>query len=161
MLPAFQKGIHHLADDRSWPNDRHLNHDVVKNSWTIARQRGHLRTAFYLKKADSIGALQRFIYRPIILRKLGQIDLVSIMLWDQLNAVFKHGHHTEAQQIDFDEFHIGTVVFVPLHHHTSGHACRLKRNHGAELSLAYDHAARMLAEMARKILDAQCKIEKL
>src|SRR5579884_2347737 len=156
MLSSFQKGIHHFADNGAWSNDRHLNHDIVKDLRTITRQCGHLRTAFYLEEPDGIGTLQRVIHLRIVLRKLRQINIVAIMLRDQLNTVFENGHHAEPEQIDLDKFQIGTVVFVPLHDDASWHTRGLKRNHGAELSLANDHAAGMLSEMARKVLNTQC-----
>ena len=36
-LPALQKGIHHLADDRAGADDRDLHHDVVE---ALGRRRG-------------------------------------------------------------------------------------------------------------------------
>ena len=71
----------------------------------------------------------------------------------QLNRILQYGHHAEAEQIDLDDPHVGAVILVPLHDHTAGHRCRLERHHRIELALADHHAAGMLPEMPRQILD--------
>ena len=70
-----------------------------------------------------------------------------------------HRHHAQAEQVHFDDAHVGAIFFVPLHHHAAGHGGGLERHDGIELPLADDHAARMLAEMPRQILHALAEIE--
>src|SRR5947208_3439798 len=36
ILTPFQKGIHHFAHNRTWPDTRHLYHDVIEASRRIA-----------------------------------------------------------------------------------------------------------------------------
>src|SRR5215469_1517440 len=159
VLASFQKGIHHLAHNRTWTDDRHLNHDVVEAFRTIPWKRRHLRAAFDLKKSNGIGLLKSFVHLSVILRKLRQIHPVAVMLRDQFDAIFKHRHHSQSQQIDFHQIEISAIFLVPLHYYAPRHAGRLKRHYRAELPLADDHAAGMLAEMSRQVLHAQSKIE--
>ena len=70
-------------------------------------------------------------------------------------ASCKHSHHAQAEQIDFDQPHVGAVVFVPLQDHAAGHARVLERHDAVELPLADHHAAGMLAEMPRQVLHAR------
>ena len=49
--------------------------------------------------------------------------------------------------------HVRAIVLVPLHDDAAGHAGVFERDDGIELTLADDHAARMLAEMSGEILD--------
>ena len=73
----------------------------------------------------------------------------------QSNRVLQNGHHAKAEQIDFDEPHVGAIVFVPLQHDAAGHARVFERHDAVELPLADHHAAGMLAEMPRQILHAR------
>ena len=156
-LAALQKRIHHLADDRAGADDRHLHHDVVKLFRTQARQARHLRAAFHLEQADGVGLLQRGIYRRIVLRKMRQVDFFVIVVANEFDGILEHGHHAEAEQIDFDDAHVGAIFFVPLHDDAAGHGRGFERHDGIELSLANDHAAGMLAEMARHVLHGEAQ----
>ena len=80
------------------------------------------------------------------------------MLADEFERVFEHGHHAKAEQINFDDAHVGAIFFVPLDDDAIGHGGRLERNDGIELSLADDHAAGMLPEMARQILHGDSRV---
>ena len=81
-----------------------------------------------------------------------QVDFFVIVVANEFDGIFEHGHHAEAEQIDFDDAHVGAIFFVPLHDDAAGHGGGLERDDGIELSLADDHAAGVLAEMARHIL---------
>ncbi|HTI38097.1 MAG TPA: hypothetical protein VL484_11080 [Vicinamibacterales bacterium] len=72
---------------------------------------------------------------------------------DNLQSILQHRHHPEAQQIHLHDPHVGAVVLVPLDDHPAGHRCVLERHHVVQSSLAHDHAAGMLAEMTRQILN--------
>ena len=158
-LPAFQKRIHHLAHNGSGADDRDLNHDVVEAFRTIARKSRHLRAALYLKESNCVRLLKSLIDLRIILRKLCQLNFVAVMLRDQFNAIFEHCHHTQSQQINFHQSEVSAIFLVPLHHHAPGHAGWFERHYRAELSLADDHAAGVLAKMARQVLHTQSQIE--
>ena len=91
--------------------------------------------------------------------KLREVDLFVVVIADQLDGVFEHGHHAEAEQIDFDDAHVGAVFLVPLDDDAAGHGGGLERHDGIEASLADHHAAGVLAEMPRQILDREIEIE--
>jgi hypothetical protein len=99
-----------------------------------------------LEHADGVGLLQGLENLGIVLRQVRDIDLGN-----QFEAIFDHRHHAQAEQVHLDDAHIGAVFLVPLHHHAAGHAGRFERDHGIELPLADDHAAGMLAQVARQI----------
>ena len=73
----------------------------------------------------------------------------------QLDGILQHRHHAESEQIHLDDAHVGAVVLVPLDDDAAGHGGGLERHDGIELALADDHAAGMLPEVARQVLDAQ------
>ena len=56
----------------------------------------------------------------------------AIVTIDEFERVFEHGHHSEAEQIDFHDLHVGAVVFVPLHDNPVRHAGRFQRDDGIE-----------------------------
>ena len=90
---------------------------------------------------------------------MAEIDFFSVMLANDLKRFFEHGHHAQAEQIHFHDAHVRAIFLVPLHDHAAGHRGRLERDHGIELPLADDHAAGMLAQMARQILHGLAKLE--
>ena len=57
-LPPLQVGMHHVADDRPRPDDRHLDDDVVEALRLEPRQRRHLRARLDLEDADRLGGAQ-------------------------------------------------------------------------------------------------------
>ena len=81
------------------------------------------------------------------------------MLGDQLQAILEHGHHAQAEQVHLDDAEIGAVLLVPLHHGAAGHGGALQRHHVIQLPLADHHAAGVLAEMTRQVLDAHAQLE--
>ena len=72
----------------------------------------------------------------------------------QLDRVLQHRHHPEAEQIDFDDPHVGAVVLVPLDDDPAGHARVFERHDAVEAPLADHHAAGVLPEVPRQILNA-------
>ena len=152
--------MHHFADDRAGPDDGHLHHDVVKRARLHARQAGHLRAAFHLKHADGVGLLQGGENGGIVLRQMRQVHWLAVGFGNQLEAVFQHGHHAEAQQIHFDDAHVGAVFLVPLHHHAAGHGGGFEGHDGIQAPLADHHASGMLAEVARQVLRHAVELEK-
>ncbi len=151
-----QVRVHHLPDDRPGPDDRDLHDDVVEGRRLEARQRRHLRARLDLEDADRVRLAQHPVDDRIVLRQVREIDesfsqrmicgvrgfcvdrRVSI---HQRERVLDHGHHAEAEQIDFHDAHVGAVVLVPLHDDAAGHRRVLERDDGVELPLADHHAA--------------------
>ena len=151
--------IHHLADDGAGADDGDLHHDVVETLGAQARKARHLRAAFDLEHADGVGLLQGGIDLRIVGGKMRQVDFFVIVVADEFDGIFEHGHHAEAEQIDFDDAHVGAIFFIPLHDDAAGHGGGFERDDGIELSLADDHAAGVLAEMARQILHGEAELE--
>ena len=148
-LPALKERVHHVADDRARANDRDLHYDVVKPFRPQAGQTRHLRAAFYLEHSNGVGFLKRGVHVGIISGQMREIHFFMVVIADEFDRVFQNSHHTEAEQIDFYDTHVGTIFFVPLHDDTAWHGSRFEWDDGIETSLADDHAARMLAEVAR------------
>ncbi len=103
--------------------------------------------------------LQRAVHVRIVGGQVRQVHFFAVMIANQVEGIFDHRHHAKAQQIDFDDAHVGAVLFVPLHHHAPGHSSRFERHHRIQLPLADHHAARVLAQMPRQILHRQIQLE--
>src|SRR3954452_2041251 len=86
-------------------------------------------------------------------------DLVSVVRRDEVDGVLEYGHHAESEQVDLDDAHVGAIFLVPLHDDTAGHGGGFERHDGIELSLADDHAAGVLAKMARHVLHGHGEFE--
>ena len=88
-----------------------------------------------------------------------QIYLFTVMIANEIQRIFEHSHHAQTKQVHFDDTEVGAIFFVPLHDHAARHGCGFERDDGIELSLANDHAAGVLAEMARQVLDHLAQLE--
>ena len=56
--------MYHVTLNRSWPDDRHFDHHIVKTFRFHPRQRGHLRSTLDLENPDRVRALhnlERFL----------------------------------------------------------------------------------------------------
>src|ERR1700733_9380590 len=150
--------MHHLAYYRAGPDDGNLHDKVVEPLGIVAGQRCHLCAALHLEHAYRVGSLQRLI-DFFVFGQLRQIDLLAVVLRDQFKAVLDNGHHAKTQQVYLDDAQIGAVLFVPLHDRAARHRCTFQWNDMVELSLANDHAARVLSEMTGQLLDAHAEFE--
>ena len=65
---AIQIRVHHLSDNRSRADDRHLHDDVVEPRRLQPRQRRHLRTRLDLEDANRVGLAQHLVDGRIVLR---------------------------------------------------------------------------------------------
>ena len=85
-VAAVEVRMHHLPDDRSRPDDRHLDDEVVEVVRLHARQRRHLRAALDLEDADGVGGAQHGVGLRIVWRQVRQIDVRALVLADQRDA---------------------------------------------------------------------------
>src|SRR5260370_38314380 len=60
-LPPIHVRMHHLSYNRGGSNDGYLYDEIVELDRSIARQRSHLRSSFYLKHSNRVRAPQRLI----------------------------------------------------------------------------------------------------
>jgi len=155
-----QVGMHHVAHNRSRPDDRDFHYEVVEIFRFQTGQRSHLCPALHLEHADGVALLQRFIDQRLIRGQFAQIDFFPPVLPDQSQRVLEHRHHPQTQEVDFDDAHIGAILLIPLHDYAVRHRRRLQSNHAVELTLADHHAARMLSQVAGQVLKRNCEIEK-
>ena len=71
----------------------------------------------------------------------------------QLHRILDDRHHAEAEEIDLDDAEVLAIVLVPLRDDAARHAGVLQRHDGIQPPLADDHAAGMLAQVARQPVD--------
>ena len=157
-LAAAHIRMHHFSDDGAGADDGDLDDEVVEAVGAVARERGHLRAAFDLEHADGVGALEDFVDFGIF-GEVGEVDGVAVVLGDEGEAIFEDGHHAEAEEVDFDDAEVGAVFLIPLDDGAAGHGGALEGDDVVELALADDHAAGVLAEVAREILEADAELE--
>ena len=140
--------MHHVALDRSRPNDRDFNDDIVKTFRLHPRQGGHLRAALDLKNADRVGFLHHFMRRRIIRGEVGEIEWAPALA-AELEGILHYRHHAEPEQIHLHDAEIFTIILVPLRHDPARHRGIFQRHKRTEFSLANNHPARMLTEVPR------------
>src|SRR5689334_15538958 len=80
-----------------------------------------------------------------------KLDLFAAVFANEGDRIADRRHHSEAEQIDFDEAQLFAIVLVPLNDRAALHRRGLERNDTVETFPRDNHSARMLAEVTRKI----------
>ena len=151
--PALEERVHHAAGDRSRADDGDLDDEIVEAGRRVARQGGHLRAALDLEDADRVGGAQHGVDLRVVGRQVGEIDIRPLVVADDRNRLFERVQHAESEKIDLDDPEVGAVVLVPLHDRPAGHRRRFERHHLVEPAGGDHHAARVLPEVPRQVLD--------
>ena len=158
-VAPLQVWIDHLTDDRTGPDDRDLDHQIVKTLGLQARQRRHLCAALDLENPDSVGAPQHRVDLGIVGRQMREVDLDIFMRANHRDRLLQHGEHPQPEQIDLDDAEVGAILLVPLHDHAARHAGGFERNDLVERTRRDHHPAAMLPEMTRHALDAPHQVD--
>ena len=116
-------------------------------------RRRHLRAALDLEHADGVGLVQHFVDALVVLRQMREIDVDAFVRADERDHFLDRREHAEAEEIDLDDAEVRAIVFVPLDDDAAGHRGRFERDDFVEPSFGHDHAAGMLPEVPRQILD--------
>src|SRR5579863_46776 len=93
-LSPVKKGMNHSADDRTRPDNRHLDDDVIETFGGMTGKRRHLRPALYLKNTDSIGLIQHFEDLRVILWQMRQINRHRLVPLDHRYRFFQSRKHS-------------------------------------------------------------------
>ena len=149
---ACEVRMHHIALDRSRPNDRHFNHNVVKTFRFHSRQSGYLRAAFDLKNADGVGLLHNLKGGRIIFRNVCKIEWPPAFA-AKFKCILHHRHHPQSKQIDLHDAEIFAIVLVPLRDDAAWHRRVFQRHKRTELVLTNNHPSGMLAEVTRQTIN--------
>ena len=144
--------VHRTALDWAWPDERYLDHKVIKPARFEARQGRHLGTRLNLEYPDRVGAAQHCVH-VVVLRDGRDVDLVAPVFTDQVDGVVQRREHAEAEQIELHEARSCTVVFVPLQHRPLVHPAPLDRAYLDHRPVGDHHAARVDTEVARRVFD--------
>ena len=77
----------------------------------------------------------------------------------QVKALANSREHAERQTVNLENAKSVEIVFVPLDDGAAGHGGAFEGDDVIELALADDHAAGVLAEVAREVLEADAELE--
>ena len=150
--PAPDVGMDHVAHDRAGTDDRHLHDEVVEPLGPDARERRHLGAALDLEHADRVRLLQAPIHGGVVGRQLRQIDRAARLAHER-QRILEHRHHAEPEEIDLDDAEPRAVVLVPLDDDPPRHGRGLEGHDVVEAARGDYHPARVLAQVARQVLD--------
>ena len=87
--------MHHVALDRSRPDDRDFDHDIVKAFRFHPRQRRHLGAALDLENPDRVRLLHHLVSCRVIIRDVREIER-SPAFPAKLKRILHHRHHAQA-----------------------------------------------------------------
>ncbi|ENN83893.1 hypothetical protein RHSP_82254 (plasmid) [Rhizobium freirei PRF 81] len=149
-FPSPEVGMHHITLDRTGPDDRDLDDEVVECPRLDARQHRHLRPALDLEGPERVGPPDHRIGARILGRDGGEIEIDALVLAKKIEAVLHAGQHAECQHVDLHELDDVDIVLVPLDHLPVDHRGRLDRHELIEAIAGEDETAGMLRQMARR-----------
>src|SRR5579884_1564981 len=149
-LAALDVWIDRASLNRARAHDRDLDRQVLEARWASAPQRLHLRPALDLEDAGRVGVLYAFIGGWVVVRDLGQVDVLAPRTRYELNRPLDRRQHPQAEQVDLQKAGVCAGVLVPLNDLAPFHRGRDDRAAVDEWPRRDDHPARVLRQMARK-----------
>ena len=152
-LAAAQIGVDHVALDRAWPDDRHLDGEVIKFTRAQARQHVDLRPAFDLKNPDTVALAQHVIDIRSIIGNALQAILATEVRRNQRKGAADARQHAQRQHIDLHQPQRVDIVLVPFDEGAVGHRGIVDRHGFIEAVVGQHKAADVLRQVARKPQD--------
>ena len=120
--------MHHAALNGTGPDNRHLDHEVIKIARLQTRQHGHLRPAFDLKDTDGIRLAQHVVHVRVVLRHGCKLQIDAVMIAQKIECTTDAGKHAKRQHIDFQNAKCIEIVLVPFDKGAIFH-CRIANGH--------------------------------
>ena len=146
---ALEVWVDHVALDRSRPDDRDFDHQIVEFARLQARKHVHLRPAFDLEHAERVPAAQHVVDLRNLLRDGRQFPALAVVQVDQIEAFADAGQHSEREHVDLEDAEFLDVVLVPFDEGAILHCAIADRHRLGQRPLGQDEAADMLRQMTR------------
>ncbi len=147
--PALQERMDHVALDRTRPDDRDFDDEVVEAARLEARKHVHLRPALDLEHAQRVALAQHVVDLRHLLRDGRQLETLAMMQVDQIEAFADAGQHAEREHVDLEDAKLLDVVLVPFDEGAVVHRAIADRHGLGQRPFGQDEAADMLRQMAR------------
>ena len=144
---AAYVGVDGSALDRTGPDQRDLDREVVELPRLEPGQGADLSATLDLEHPDRVGPAQHVVDGRLVAGNRVQRPPLAEVLGDDLHRVVDSPEHAEAQQVELDQAHPFTGVLVPLQHRAVVHPAALDRADLPHGSLGQDHPARMDAQV--------------
>ena len=151
--------MNHIALNRTRPDDRDFDHEIVEFARLQPRQHVHLRAALDLKHAERLALAEHVVNFRLFAWQRGYVITLTLMLGDEIKTFPDAGQHAERQHIDLHHTQGIDVVLVPLDEGAILHRSISDRNISIEPVLRQHEAADMLGQMARKFDQFGCQFD--
>ena len=142
--------MHHVTLDRPWPDNRHLNNDVVEGAGLQPRQHRHLRAGFDLERAQRVGLADHRVGCRVLGWDGRQVQRFVLVFRQQIERPPHAAQHAQAQHIDLHETQDVDVILVPFDDLPIGHAGGLDRHQIVQPFLGQHEAAGVLRHVPGK-----------
>src|SRR5271170_1350476 len=142
-------GMHHIALDRAWPDDRNLDNQVIEGARFEPREHRHLRTTFDLKRAERVRLADHRVGAWIFRRDRRKVQRDALVFGEKVEAPFHAGKHAERKAIDLHEFQRVDIVLVPFDDLAILHRGGFNWDEFVKPIAREDKAAGMLRKVAR------------
>ncbi len=152
-MPVLHVGVNRLALDRARAHERDLDGQIVEVLGARLQEALHLGAALDLEDADRVGALDLLVDTGVVERHTREVDRLAAQARDAVDRVLDRREHAEPEQVDLEEAGVAAAVLVPLADLPSRHRRGLHRHEVDQRPGRDDHAARVLADVARQSCD--------
>ncbi len=146
--------MHHAALYGPGPHDGDLDHQVFVAARLQARQHRHLRPALDLEHADGVGVADHVEHLLVVVGNMVHLHHRAAPAVHVVEAAAYGAEHAEREHVDLEHAHGFEVVLLPLDDGAVFHRCLLDRHQPRELGVREHKAAHVLAQVARKALEA-------
>lgn|GEM_PF-2825858 len=140
----------HLPDDRPWPNDGNLDHQVIEGLGLEPGQHGHLGPGLDLEHAECVGTADHRVGLRVLGRDGGQRQVAPVVGAQQVQAAPDRTQHAQCQDIDLHQPKRIDIVLVPLDDGPVLHGRIFHRHERGQRMLRDHETTRMLGQMPRK-----------
>jgi len=155
-----QVGVHHVALDRSRPDDGDLHHEVVEARRAQPGQHRHLRPALDLEHAQAVGPAQHGVGLGAVARNAREVEAEPGVAAQQAEGPAQAGQHAEREDIDLQDAERVQVVLVPLQHRAAVHGGVAHHREFDQRPAGDDEAAHVGGEVAGEPLEVFGKSER-
>ena len=148
-----------VALDRTRPDDRDLDDEIVEVWRARLRERLHLGPALDLEDPDGVGRLEHLEDLRDVLGQAVEVDAGGAVVLDELERLVDRGEHPQPEQVELDQLEGLDVALVELDDDPIRHRGPLDRGDVDERGGRDEHPAAVDREVARKAVDPGTELE--
>ena len=158
---AVDEIVHHAGLQRAGAEQRHQGHDILEAVGLEAADQLLHAARFELEHRRGLAGQQDLVGRRVVQRYAFDLDALVLApaRVDGLQRPVDDGQGTQAEEVELDQADILDIPLVELGHQAAAAWFAVDRREIVEIAGRDDHAAGVLADIARQALEAARHVE--